>query len=249
MSARSVARALERLAAPDSVLAPERNGAFGVFLNGDRRRRPIVRLSAAEVRELVSSGAIEALGEGAYALSAAGRARAARERSRPEEAYAAQHRPIIDRPVMDGDGDVRLARGHDADRLLRRLSSLRDGAGRAWLDRAELTAAARLKADWERSEMGLVRGSDWSAPPKGSTPRSAGLDGALAAHCDARRRASDALGKLAPPLRAVVERVCLREEGLEALERAETWPARSGKLALKLALAQLAAGYGERAGE
>jgi hypothetical protein len=46
---------------------------------------------------------------------------------------------------------------------------------------------------------------------------------------------------LAVPLRRVVERVCLREEGLEALERGEGWPARSGKIALKLALAQLAA--------
>ena len=47
---------------------------------------------------------------------------------------------------------------------------------------------------------------------------------------------------LAAPLRRVVERVCLHEEGLEALERAQGWPARSGKLALKLGLAQLAIG-------
>jgi Domain of unknown function (DUF6456) len=33
----------------------------------------------------------------------------------------------------------------------------------------------------------------------------------------------------------------LHEEGLEALERSEGWPARSGKIALKLGLAQLAA--------
>jgi hypothetical protein len=39
----------------------------------------------------------------------------------------------------------------------------------------------------------------------------------------------------------MVERVCLYEDGLEALERAEGWPACSGKLALKLGLAQLAA--------
>lgn len=247
MSARSVMRALERLSAHGCVLAPDRNGGFGVFANGDRRRRPAVRLSRAEVRELASSGAIETAGEGAYMLSAAGHARVARECSAPDEAYAAQHRPIVDRPVVDGDGDVRLARGYDADRLLRRLSLLRDSDGRAWLDRAELAAAARLKADWERSEIGTVRGSDWSAPPKGSAARGGGMDGALAAHCDTRRRVSDALAKLAPPLRAVVERVCLREDGLEALERAEAWPARSGKLALKLALAQLAADYGSKA--
>ena len=243
MSARLVARALGRLAAPRCVLAPDRTGGFGVFPTGNRRRTPVVRLRAADVRELVSSGAVEATGEDTYVLSAAGRARVARERSSPDEAYAAQHQPIIDRPVMDCDGDVRIARGHDADRVLRRLSLLRDGAGRPWLDGAELTAAARLKADWERAEIGVVRGSDWSAPPKGSTARAGGADGAIAVHCDARRRVSDALGRLAPPLRAVVERVCLREEGLEALERAEAWPTRSGKIALKLALAQLAAGY------
>jgi hypothetical protein len=243
MSARLVSRALQRLAAPRCVLAPDRTGGFGVFPSGSRRRTPVVRLKAADVRELVSSGAIEATGEGGYVLSAAGRARVTREQAAPDEAYAAQHQPIIDRPVMDGDGDVRVARGYDADRTLRRLSLLRDSAGRPWLNGAELTAATRLKADWERAEIGIVRGSDWTAPPKGSTARAGGMDGVIAAHCDAQRRVSDALGRLAPPLRAVVERVCLREEGLEALERAEAWPTRSGKLALKLALAQLAAGY------
>lgn len=243
MSARLVARALERLAAARCVLAPDRTGGFGVFPNGNRRCRPMVRLSAAEVRELASSGAIEAAGEETYALSAAGRARVMRQNAAPDDAYAAQHQPIIERPVMDQTGDVRVARGCDADRVLRRLSLLRDSAGRAWLDGAELRAAAKLKTDWERSEIGTVRGSDWSAPPKGSTARAGGMDGAMAAHCDARRRVTEELAKLAAPLRGVVERVVLREEGLEALERAEAWPSRSGKLALKLALAQLAANY------
>ena len=62
----------------------------------------------------------------------------------------------------------------------------------------------------------------------------------MALHCDARRRLGEALGALAPQLRCVVERVCLHDEGLEAVERGEGWPVRSGKLALKLALAQLA---------
>lgn len=243
MSAASIARAMARLAAEHAVLAPDRSGGFGVFANGDRRRRAVVRLSAFEVRELEAAGALTACGDGAYRLSEAGRARAAREGAAPGEAFAAQHRPIVARAVVDADGDVRWTRGHDADRTLRRLAALCDGAGRRWLNGAELAAAARLKADWERGECGLVRGSDWSAPPKGATPRGAGADAALLAYCDARRRVAEALQKLAPPLRAVVESVCLREQGLEALERAEAWPARSGKLALKLALAQLAADY------
>jgi hypothetical protein len=244
MSERSMARALERLAARNGVLAPERGGAsYGVIANGDRRRRPLIRLGAAEVRELAAEGALTPADDGGYVLTEAGRARVARERAAPMEAYAAQHRPIIDRPVMDGDGDVRIARGYEADRVLRRLSLLRDNAGRPWLDGAELNAAARLKADWDRSGINTVRGSDWTAPPKGSAARAGGMDGLLAAHCDARRHVNDALAKLAAPLRSVVERLVLREEGLEALERAEAWPIRSGKLALKLALAQLAANY------
>jgi hypothetical protein len=242
VSARSVSRALERMAASSCVLAPERLGkGFGVFPNGDRRRRPLVRLSADEVRELESAGVISE-GEHGFVLNDAGRARAQREGAAPGEGFVAQHRSVVDRIVMDDDGSARAVRGHDADRTLRRLAGLCDGAGRPWLSADELHAASRLRADWERGEIGLVRGSDWSAPPKGSTSRGPSNDGAMAAQCDARGRVSDALGRLAPPLRAVVERVCLREQGLEELERSEAWPARSGKLALKLALAQLAAG-------
>jgi hypothetical protein len=40
----------------------------------------------------------------------------------------------------------------------------------------------------------------------------------------------------------LVERACLEDEGLEAIERSFGWPQRSAKLALKLALAQLASG-------
>ena len=120
---------------------------------------------------------------------------------------------------------------------------MRDGNGAAWLSGAEIAAAARLRRDWEIGERGLVRGSDWAAPPNGSGPRGASnsAERATSAYCDARERVSEALARLALPLRRVVERVCLREEGLEAMERGEGWPARSGKIALKLALAQLAA--------
>jgi DNA-directed RNA polymerase specialized sigma24 family protein len=120
---------------------------------------------------------------------------------------------------------------------------LRGASGRRWLDASELAAANQLRRDWETAQIGMVRGSDWSAAPLGSTPRSGAnaLEAAMARRCDAGRRLAAALDSLAPPLRRVVERVCLHEIGLEALERTEAWPSRSGKLALKLGLAQLAA--------
>jgi hypothetical protein len=242
MSARLVKRALQRLAAPGCVLAEERSGGFGVFPQGDRRRRPMARLTAAEMRELNASGALERSGD-VFVLSVAGQARALRDAALPEENFAAQHRPVIDRVVIDADGATRGVRGHEAHPALRKLAALKDADGAPFLSAAELNAATQLRLDWEAGERGLVGGSDWRAPPNGSAPRSRnGRELALAIHCDRRRRVSDSLARLALPLRRVVESVCLREEGLEALERAETWPARSGKIALKLALAQLAAG-------
>lgn len=244
MSARRIERALARLSAPGAVIALERGGPnYGVYVGTDRRRRPMIRLSAIEVRTLEADGAISRDAEGGFHLSVAGASRVARETAEPGEGYAEQHRPVIDRSVIDVDGDIVRARGFDPDAQMRRLAGLRGASGGAWLSEAELGAAQRLRADWAASQAGLVRGSDWSAPPIGSGSRGPGnaQEAAMARRCDARRRVAEALDKLAPQLRRVVERVCLHEDGLEGLERAEGWPARSGKLALKLGLAQLAA--------
>ncbi|WP_395645343.1 DUF6456 domain-containing protein [Terricaulis sp.] len=243
MSARRVERALARLAQPNAVLALERGGVrYGVFLANDRRRRPLVRLNAAEVRSLEAEGAISADGAGGFTLSAAGGARVRRDAATEGEAFAAQHAPIIARVVMNGAAPAAV-RGHEPNPALKRIAALRDANGASFLSPVELAAAAQLRGDWERGQAGLIRGSDWSAPPQGGAARGPGnaKEGAMTAQIDARRRVAEALDALAPPLRRVVERVCLNEEGLEALERAEGWPARSGKIALKLGLAQLAA--------
>ncbi len=243
MSERRVERALARMSATGALLTAELGGArFALFPNNDKRRRPLARLSAEEARALEASGVLAREGDG-YALTSAGRTHVTREAAAPDEAFVAQHRAVVDRAVIEVDGRARRVRGHDADAVLRRLAALRDGDGAAWLNGAEIAAVARLRSDWEMGERGLVRGSDWSAAPLGSAARGPlnQAERAAGAFCDARRRVAETLERLAPPLRRVVERVCLRGEGLEAMERGEGWPARSGKLALKLALAQLAA--------
>lgn len=243
MSARRVERALARLAQPNAVLAQDRDGvSYGVFVGADRRRRPVVRLTAVEVRSLEAEGAIGAQGEGVFALSQAGGARTRREAAAPGETFIAQHAPVVARTVMN-DGAARTVRGYERNAALKRIAALRDANGAPWLTSVELAAAAQLRGDWELGQVGMVRGSDWSAPPQGSAARGPGnaREGAVVAQVDARRRVAEALDTLAPQLRRVIERVCLHEEGLEALERAEGWPARSGKIALKLGLAQLAA--------
>lgn len=247
MAARGVERALLRLASPGAVLAPLREGGnYGVFPQDDRRRRPLARLAAEAVRKLAADGAIDAAGDG-FVLSEAGRARVRREGSNADERYLAQHAVLGERAVVDSDGEVRRVRRVAASEVILRLAALRDSTGAPWLSASEVDAAERLRAHWERGQAGLTAGSDWTAPPRGEGARGPGnaREAALAARCDARRRVEQALDALAAPLRRVVERVCLHEEGLEALERAQGWPSRSGKLALKLGLAQLAMGVGE----
>lgn len=244
MSERRIARVLARLNASEATLRLDGAGpGFGVFTKSDRRRRALLRLSAAEVRALHAEGLITASGDDVFVLSAAGSARAARDGAEPGEAFLAQHHPVVEREVIDADGALRKLRGLDPDAPMRRLAALRGPKGEPWLSQAELAAAGRLRSDWAQGEAGAVRGSDWLAAPIGSTARGPGNahEAAMARRCDARRRVGDALARLATPLRRVVERVCLHEQGLEQLERDEGWPARSGKLALKLGLAQLAA--------
>jgi hypothetical protein len=245
---RAVARVLARLADARAMLAPLPGGrTYGVFLGADRRRRPALRLSGAETQSLAAEGAIALDPQAnAFRLTTAGAARAARVTARSGEAFLAQHGPVVDRPVMDGDGSVRTARGYAAFHPLIRLVQLRDGHGAPWFAPHEIAAAKRLRADWEAGQAGLAPGSDWTAPPRGGAARGPGngREAALAIGLDARARVEASLAKLAPPLRRIVEAICLHEAGLEAFEKAQRWPARSGKIALKLALSQLAASGG-----
>jgi hypothetical protein len=236
-------RALVRLAQPGAALLAISANAYGVFPRGDRRRRPLARLGGADVRALEASGAIAAAGQGGFALTEAGRASLRRDAAAdPAESYLHQHAEIGAKSVIEADGAVREVRAAHGGGALKRLRALRGADGSPWLSHEELAAAVRLQEDWALGQTGLIGGSDWSAPPRGAAARGPGnaREGAMAAQIDARARLAGALEALAPALRRVVERACLHEEGLEALERAENWPARSGKIALKLGLAQLA---------
>jgi hypothetical protein len=246
-ASRAATRALIRLADPRALLAPLPGGrGFGVFLGADRRRRPIARLSLAQVEALAVEGAVAAAGPG-YRLTKAGAARAAREAAaNREEAFLAQHGPVVDRTVMDRDGEARLVRGFSPLEPIQRLARLRDADGAPWLAPHEVAAAKRLRADWEAGQAGIAPGSDWTAPPRSGGARGpgSGREAALAIGLDARARVEASLAALAAPLRRVVEALCLHEAGLEEVEKAERWPPRSAKIALKLALAQLAAWRG-----
>jgi len=235
------ARSERALTALESGVLAAYGGGFGVFPGGDRRRRPLVRLTKEETRALEADGAVvHDAARGGYLLTPAGRARSRRARE-DEPGFLAQHAPIGPLRIVHEDG-VRIVK-RVGDDPFARLERLKDLNGKPWFSRSEIAAARRLREDWEAGHAGLLRGSDWSAPPRGSAPRGPGgaQEAALSSAIDARGRVEQALDSLAPPMRRAVERTCLHETGLATLEREECWPEASAKVALKCALAQLAA--------
>lgn len=234
-------RALERRAAPDALLAPDRTGRWHcVYPKGDRRRRPLAKLSPADVRVLVGDGAIAPAGfAGAYRLSPEGKR--ARLRTTFEEApFRQQHTAFVERVAM-GKRGPRRARGAEIAGPFGVLVARTPH----FFEAREIAAARRLWEDHALSQHGLIAGSDWQAPPRGSTRRGSGgsQERAVAAAIDARRRLADALGALPLSLSSAVRAACLDGEGFETLEQQRRWPVRSGKLVLKLGLELLADHY------
>jgi hypothetical protein len=192
---------------------------------------------------LQREGALAPAGADMFVLSPAGRARQRRGCAEPHEQFLAQHAPIAPRPLIAPEGEIDFGRGLEPGGAMARLARLRDAAGAAFFSPAEIAAGAQLSADWSEGQLGLLRGTDWAAPPRGSAPRGAGAEPGLVRAIEARRRVERAFATLAPLTARLVRAACLDETGLEAIEREAHWPARSAKVALKLGLAQLAQHY------
>lgn len=126
------------------------------------------------------------------------------------------------------------------------LARRKNAEGRAFLTQREVEAGERLRADFERAELGPNVTQDWRrflTPGGTGKPVSAqerGVEGGAQA---ARDRVMDALADLGPGLSDAALRTCCFLEGLETVEAKMSWSARSGKIVLKIALQRLAEHY------
>ncbi|PWE17007.1 hypothetical protein DDZ18_09895 [Marinicauda salina] len=237
---------LKRLARPGRVLAPLPGGrtGFGVYAGADRRRRPFATVSRTRVEQAVSDGLIEPAGQGAYVLAEAGLARLRRAEAPAGEGFAAQHRRMGRREVIDEAGRLNAVRA-DLDSVSPVARYARaQGDVPPLLDPVHVTAAETLARDYERSALRSRVTSDWTAPPQAKT-RGAPRDPAdlPASRLDARARVMDALAAAGPGLDRLLVDVVLRETGMSAAERDLGWPARAGAPALRLALERVAVHY------
>ncbi|MGE0851375.1 MAG: DUF6456 domain-containing protein [Hyphomicrobiaceae bacterium] len=181
---------------------------------------------------------------GRYHLSAAGLKAVREARSRGARRAPGRRPDPAGRPVAGSAGGAPRAA---QERPLAWLRRRKDKEGQPLVTEPQFAAGERLAADYWRAHLMPRVTADWSGRAnEGRTRRAApgvGVeigDNVMAA----RQRIDRALAAVGPELSGILVAVCCHEEGLEAAERTQGWPPRSGKVVLQLALTSLARHYG-----
>lgn len=184
-------------------------------------------------------------GRGHLVISPAGGAALRRRQAGGgEDGFLAQHASFASRTMMV-DGEERRLRVNEAESPLAWLHRRRDRDGQPLIDAGAFAAGERLRADLALARMLPRVTANWSAPVAGG-PRAGGDDPAAASDAviAARQRVRRALAAAGPDFAGLLVDVCGFLKGLDLVERERGWPARSGKVVLRLALGRLAAHYG-----
>lgn len=256
------ARLLARLEPAGAFLTPVVDGrdVWSIGLTNARRLASGggVSLGGGEasgetVRALLTAGALERQSGGArerLVLSDAGRARLRRAQAGLDgdpglpaaDPFVAQHADLAS-AQMRIDGVDRTVRINHAESPLAWLRRRRDRTGEAMIDEAAFAAGERLRADMTRAQMTPRVTASWETPASAGNGARVGQEpGEMA--LAARQRVTRALAAAGDEFAGVLVDVCGFLKGLEQVEKERGWPARSGKLILRMALARLAAHYG-----
>lgn len=111
---------------------------------------------------------------------------------------------------------------------------------RGHLTDRQFDSGEKLRADWERANLAPSVTMSWdSAPPSGGRRASPKMLNATEAQISAKQRFENAVAHLGSDLSDIAWRTICAGEGIPTAEKTLGWPARSGKLVLKIALDRL----------
>jgi hypothetical protein len=115
---------------------------------------------------------------------------------------------------------------------------------RGHLSDRQFDAGEKLRADWERAHLAPRITMRWDATPVSGGKRSApAASNETELQIAAKQRFADAIDHLGSDLSDIAWRIICGGEGTPLAEKNLGWPARSGKLVLKIALDRLADFY------
>jgi len=260
--ARESLRVLRALLEPDTllVIADGVDDAVVVHNSGDGRpvRRAILTRDVAEALALKEFIAGTVAGRIArYTITPQGRGEVRRLMAETESRRAAARSQADDTDMIDA-GEAFLSadtgrrsrkRSAGAESPLSVLARRKRGAGGAWLTPELVAAGMRFRETWEIAQLGGELTRDWNKLVAGRV--SAGGRHANAAGKGATRRLeaeeglSAAIRALGPDMAETVIMAVCQEQGMEDIENRLEYPARSGKIVLRIALNTLARHYAE----
>ena len=152
------------------------------------------------------------------------------------------HRHTVERELTsEGPGRKPPRRGQRGATVNLAESPLTWFHSRGHLSERQFAAGERLRADWERAQLSPSVTMRWDA-----VRVAGGSDAGLSPterQLAAKARFDGAIAAAGPGLCDVLWRVACAGEALAEAERGLEWPARSGKLVLKLALDRVAGFY------
>lgn len=196
------------------------------------------------VRELLSRGLAVTNGD-AIGISAAGRSALRRRLAAgASEDFGLQHQSPVSVSIEEG-GARHSVSVNAAESPLAWLRHRMGPNGKPMIDAAQFEAGERLRADFTRGQLMPRITSNWSAAvADGRRDGDSGIADLTDAALAARLRAEKAIAAVGPELGGILLDFCCFLKGIEEIERARRWPARSAKLVLQLALSSLARHYG-----
>ncbi len=240
------------------ILRKLASGGSGKRRAGGGYQIGAVVVAGAMVQELVAQDLVEIASCGDLAISGAGRAFVLRNLQRAKGKavagvdaegaencgpYKRQHQTVhaVERVIAGRKRKIRL---DAAESPLNWLAQRKDRTGKPFLGPEQVEAGERLRRDFTSAGMTprMTPGYDGVPVSAGSSCVFPGLNPAEA-QLSARRRFSLALASVGPELSDVLLRVCCFLEGIGEAERQLDWPARSGKIVLRIALDRLALHY------
>lgn len=115
---------------------------------------------------------------------------------------------------------------------------------RGHLSDRQFDAGEKLRADWEKAHLAPRITMRWDATPVGKSKRASPVElNETEAQLAAKQRFANALDYLGSDLSDIAWRIICGGEGTPVAEKNLGWPARSGKLVLRIALDRLAIFY------